>query len=281
MIKLNDILHLSDEEINKSKLALNMSFGGESHFKRWYESDPVNRDTNFSYYSHQGGNRNFFLGTWCFGFVRLVEDPKKWLFITAGEITKVPEKEKPGTCEHKDLERFSNLIGRMIVRIDKGNTFSRYVFNMSKFIDEAEVVEILPNIYEPMKFDGYNNVKLTFCDLKHIIDGYKYSGYRDALKSVKGIYCLTDCKTGKLYIGSAYGKEGVAQRWNNYLENRTGNNEALIELYKKEGKDYFENNFIFTLLETFSLNISDETIIHRENYWKEALVTRKYGYNKN
>ena len=36
-----------------------MAFGGQSHFKKWYESDPNNCQVGFSYYSHQSKNRNF------------------------------------------------------------------------------------------------------------------------------------------------------------------------------------------------------------------------------
>ena len=74
-IMLNDILHLNKDEIQKSKIGLNIGWSGKSHFKNWYESDDNNRNVDFSYYSHQGKhgkNRNFtFIGQWCFGFVRL------------------------------------------------------------------------------------------------------------------------------------------------------------------------------------------------------------------
>ncbi len=39
--------------------------------------------------------------------------------------------------------------------------------------------------------------------------------YYEALKKITGVYCLTDTHTGKLYIGSATGEGGVAQRWGN------------------------------------------------------------------
>ncbi len=38
-LTLNDILHLTDEEINNSKIGLNVYWGGKSHFETWYESD--------------------------------------------------------------------------------------------------------------------------------------------------------------------------------------------------------------------------------------------------
>lgn len=281
-LMLNDILHLSADQIDNSKIGLNMKWNGRSHFSNWYESDEYNRDTDFNYASHYGNNRNYTkIGQWSFGFVRLQDDPNKWLLISVGEITSIPTVDKRGACEHIEIEEFQGLIGRLIIRIHKGNTFSRYIFEMNRFINEAEVVEILPNIYEPIKFEGFDKVHLSFQTLKHILNGHKYYDYRAALMGIKGIYCLTDKKQGKFYIGSAYGVEGVLQRWSNYIDNKTGGNQALIELYQKEGDKYFEENFEYTIIETFEKKTETSKIIDRENYWKKVFKTKENGYNRN
>ena len=285
-LMLNDLLHLTPEQINNSKIGLNMKWAGKSHFSNWYESDEDNRDTNFNYTAYYGREsgvqRNYTkVGQWSFGFVRLQEDPNKWLFVSAGEITSIPSADKKGPCDHVELEQFQGLIGRLIIRIHKGNTYSRYIFDMNRFINEAEVVEILPNVYEPIKFEGFEKVHLSFKTLKYILEGHKYYDYRAALMGVKGIYCLTDSKEGKLYIGSASGSDGVLQRWSNYIDNKTGGNQALIELYNKEGDEYFEKYFEYTIIETFGKNIETSKIIERENYWKEVFKTKENGYNRN
>lgn len=41
-LKLNDILHLSAEQLEDSKIGLNMGWQGRSHFQEWYESDENN-----------------------------------------------------------------------------------------------------------------------------------------------------------------------------------------------------------------------------------------------
>jgi len=96
-----------------------------------------------------------------------------------------------------------------------------------------------------------------------ILNGAKYSDYRSALESANGVYCLTDTKTGKLYIGSAYGENGIAQRRSNYIDTKTGGNKDLVVLFKKEGESYFEENFEFTLIEYFGMNTDAERIIKR------------------
>lgn len=60
-----------------------------------------------------------------------------------------------------------------------------------------------------------------------------------------------------------------------------GGNKKLKELYNKEGKEYFEKYFTFTLLEYFSLNYDHDRIIEREQYWKHCFDTIKNGDNDN
>lgn len=148
-------------------------------------------------------------------------------------------------------------------------------------IENIDVAEILPNIYEPIKFSGFENVYLPFKTLKSMIDGVRYADYRAALSGVKGIYCITDTRNGKLYIGSASGKDGILQRWNDYKASFTGGNKGLQELLENEGEDYFIENFTYTLLEIFPKNVQPARIYKRESYWKEVFATRIFGYNRN
>lgn len=281
-ILLNDILNLYSEDINNTKIGLNMEWNGKSHFSVWYESDPDNRDVDFTYHSHQANNRNFTkIGQLCFGFVRLDDDPEKWLLISAGKITSIPDSKNQGPCGHVEIDKYKPLLGRLIVKYHKPNTFSRYIFNANNLIDKLEVVEILNDVYEPIKFNGIENVQLTYKTLKMILDGHKYSDYKSNLMNVKGVYCLTDTKTGKLYIGSATGRKGVLQRWNDYLDTKTGGNKGLIDLYGKKGEKYFEDNFQYTLIESFASNVKTQKVLDRENYWKKAFCSKEFGYNKN
>lgn len=283
MISLNDILNLSDETIKTSKLVLNMYYKGKSFLEEWYESD--GKYVGFSYHSHRGNSnqRNFTgNGQEVFGFAQLPNNNNHWLFITAGKITSIPDKSNVGACSHIELEKYKGLIGRLIIKVhNKPNAQGRYVFNMSTLIDQCEVVEILATQYEPIQFNGYENVHLTYKQLKLIASGERYSRYKDALLNVKGIYCLTDKESGKLYIGSAYGQNGIAQRWDEYLNTNHGGNVELKKLYDKEGEEYFVENFEFTLLEFFDKRKTEKEIIHREEYWKKCLGTIKHGYNGN
>ena len=101
----------------------------------------------------------------------------------------------------------------------------------------------------------------------------------DKLSSINGIYLILDKKTGKQYIGSAYGTNGVWGRWQNYISNGHGGNKQLIELLEKD--ENYLLNFQWTILETLPANLSKEKIISYETKYKEKLGTRAFGLNLN
>ncbi len=286
-IMLNDILNFTEEEIKNAKITLNMTAGhdGKSFLDYWLETNDLKNAQKHCYWSHGGekeeNNRNFTReGQINVGFVRMNENDK-WLLVTIGKITKIPQ--KPDHCEFEEYkEKYIGLYGRLIIRCKKGNTFARYCFNLSTFLDNCEVLEILPKRYEGEEFKGFDQISLKYDELKDMLAEKSRKTWKEALSQIKGVYCLTDKKTGKLYIGSATGENGFSQRWNDYLKTKTGGNVELIKLYEKEGEQYFIDNFQYTVLEWFGLNYDNKKILERENYWKNAFSTREgNGYNKN
>lgn len=280
-IYLNDVLHLTKEQIENSRIELNMTVGrsGEAYINRWLELDSKAKESGISdcsYWGWYGNKRNFRPGQWVFSFAKMSYD--EWMLISAAEIIDVPEHTRAKVAI---LEQYKNLFGRMIIKHYKGQTRERYVFKMENRINDCEVKEILPCIYSGDRFEGYDNVFLPFRKLKQVFSGEIMPTYCEALKKITGVYCLTDTHTGKLYIGSATGEGGVAQRWGNYLDSKHGGNVKLIDLYEKEGPEYFEKFFTYTLVEYFGLSYDPDAIKQREQYWKHCLDTIKHGYNDN
>ena len=101
------------------------------------------------------------------------------------------------------------------------------------------------------------------------------------LQSIKGVYLITDKSNGKKYVGSAYGDYGLWSRWETYILTGHGWNEGLVNVLSENGIDYARENFQFSLLEFYSMKIDNQVIINREQYWKEVLCTRQFGYNMN
>ena len=90
---LNDVLHLTQEEIRKSKIEFNMHNGrGEPFLERWLTHPDEEKEKGTckacSYWGWQGGRRNFSQGQWVFSFARMPED--EWLLISAAEIIDTP-----------------------------------------------------------------------------------------------------------------------------------------------------------------------------------------------
>ena len=280
-LALNSIFNLTEEEISNSRIELNMreGSGGISYIDKWLSLDDNQKKsgiTDCSYWGWYGNKKNFNIGQTVFSFIKMAHD--EWLFISAAEIVDIPTHSR---AKVKIINKFTPLFGRLVMKYKKGNTYARYVFRMGKVIESCTIKEILPCIYSGEKFEGYDRVHIPFRRLADIFTGKIMPTYYEALQNVTGVYCLTDTNTGKLYIGSATGEQGVAQRWGNYLDSKHGGNKKLIALYKEKGEDYFEDYFTYTLIEYFGLSYDTAKIIEREQYWKMCFDTIKNGYNDN
>lgn len=262
------------------KIALSMHHGdtGERFVDIWRAGEDVADACLWS--TSTGKISNYRIGDRVLGFIRLDRD--QYLLVTACEITSVPP--APGPCGRADLPEWKWAVGGLVIRTHKGNTRSRWIFGLENYMAKHAVsVEGLRGRPRGPEFRGYDDVLLTFPELLRVSDDAFSPDYRNALASVDGVYLLRDRLTGRMYVGSAYGADGMAQRWRCYLDTATGGNKSLVELYRREGRAYFEKNFSFKLLEWFpkSRHYPPDRVIARENHWKEALGTREFGYNEN
>ena len=99
--------------------------------------------------------------------------------------------------------------------------------------------------------------------------------------AVKGVYLIMDTSNGRSYVGSAYGDAGIWSRLCCYISTGHGWNDELVKTINEKGIDYALSNFKFSILEVFSFNTPDEIIIGRESHWKNVMLSRQFGYNKN
>jgi hypothetical protein len=129
-------------------------------------------------------------------------------------------------------------------------------------------------------FPGYKNVLLDHKNLQRIAKD-EVPEWKNALTTVKGVYCITDKSTGQIYIGSALGDEGgIWQRWMYYADvnDLTGGNKAFKELIRK-GADHIITNFTYSILEVFDVRTDTEYILSREDHYKRVFQSVKYGMN--
>ena len=80
-------------------------------------------------------------------------------------------------------------------------------------------------------------------------------------------------KTGKLYVGAAYGEGGFWRRWEDYVATGHGGNVLMKELVHAE--------YQVSILEVASSSASPADVIAMESRWKAKLLTKEFGLNKN
>lgn len=176
------------------------------------------------------------------------------------------------------IEEGKEFIGKLVVGFDlkeesPSAARQRYRY-LESLLDKMEVLELKREKVK-VEFPGYDNVNVTWRELESLIET---PAWKTALENQKAVYLIVDTKTGKKYVGSAYGDNMLLGRWRNYIANGHGGNKLLKPL----DFEYIKENFKYSILEIFKSSIDDEIIINRESFWKEVLLTRtEFGYNDN
>ena len=173
--------------------------------------------------------------------------------------------------ETKLLDVGTDLIGKMIIGFKKD--FRASYLCLENYIDDLEVLEITRDVCKT-EFPGYDKVNVSWEELSGLIDT---DAWKTALANQKGVYLITDSSNGKKYVGSATGENMLWGRWKEYIANGNGGN---IEL-KNLDFSYIQKNFKYSILEIYKSTTDDDAILERESWWKELLMTRQFGYNKN
>lgn len=178
------------------------------------------------------------------------------------------------------LERYDStaeLEGRLFLT---GNYTSRMSYLRGEtLVEDMEVYELLPERLSVGQFPGYKQLNISKADLDLLVR-HSTASWRTALASVKGIYLITDTKTGKLYVGKADGETGIWGRWCQYAATGHGNNKALLQELGREAGER-QHDLRFSLLEIADLQSAPGEIERRETHWKEILQSRLTGYNRN
>lgn len=170
------------------------------------------------------------------------------------------------------LQQFVDLKERVIVQWRNAISWHQWIKN------EMEVTEIHPGLHYK-QFKDYFDFILNFDELKEIITK-QYVDWKKMLSVTKGIYLINDTNTGKLYVGSAYGEDGIWGRWKSYVStNGHGGNKMLRELLQKESN--YGSNFQFSILMLLPSTMTADEAIRKEKLFKNKLGTNSFGLNNN
>lgn len=273
-LTLNKVLHLSDEQLSQTKIRLN-TYNGETDPLDEFKRDP---QILLSWNFYNTTIKNYNNTKYSIGLVDMKHG--HWLLFTVAEITRDLNLLGGVGYEYRELQEHKPLFGRLIVKYK--NSVRKMVRNAKDFINELEVLELLPNEFTGENFTGYDNVKLSYDQLKTALE--RNQTYINAFRNQKAVYLITDTNNGKLYVGSATSDNNLLlSRWRTYIDNGHGENVAFLAIINDPllGFEYIKNNFQYSILENYNQKISDEFIFSRERYWKEVLKSVEFGYNKN
>jgi hypothetical protein len=276
--KLNDLFHLTEDEMRKYKIHLAAYNGYEQPL------DVFARDREeWKGWNEWRGGKDDFNREYIIGLIPDYHKIDKYVFGGVFKVIKRYDDWQETEVGYKVelTNQFKSLIGRLVVGFSRYQGLRGRAFLLENFMDSMSIAEILENPYEGEEFPGYDNVRIDFSSLELLVQNQK-TDWRVALENVKGIYLIVDKFNGKKYVGSAYGDSGIWSRWCTYINTGHGYNDELVMLIEKNGIDYARKYFQFAILELRSMKTDDDTIINRESFWKEVLLTRGiFGYNKN
>ena len=182
---------------------------------------------------------------------------------------------KHGICfDLEEIDILKEYEKRLVIDWGKGTrSWKQWPLN-----NEKEILAIQSK--QSIKFSGYENLILTYDQLKDIVeDNFTYSDWHTALSSIYAIYLIVDKEDGKQYVGSAYGEGGLLQRWSMYVNTKHGNNKKMKELICDYPDRY--QNFQFSILQICPKSMTEDQVIHLESLYKDKLLTKIFGLNKN
>lgn len=270
MIKIKDILKTDDPAQYKLHLACRNEDWVRpldeyvTDYKKWLD------------WNKWRGNRNDWTRDFIFSLMEFYPRANSWLF---GGVFKVLERHE-GDYILEEVEEFKKFTGRLLFSFHRYQGMRGRAYYLEKYIEKFEVVEIFSEPYRGERFPGYENICHDFNVLETIFKSER-TDWKAALSSVKGIYLISDKCNGKQYIGSAYGGEGIWSRWACYIGTGHGWNDELTKVIEEKKFRYARENFRFSILEIMTMMTSDDEVISRESHWKNSLLTREHGYNKN
>lgn len=271
---LNDLLHLNQEDLDRAKIKFNQ-YNGEIEPMEVYLRNPD--EVNNVWLFWRAKRRYFSVGEIAICLFQLSWNT--WLLSTVKEVTRELGVKDGVNYEGKELKNYTPYFGRVIVKYRK--THQTQVVYAKNVINELEVEQILPSVFDGIDFPGYDRVRLSYEQLAIIVHRHKQD-WISALENQKAVYLITDKGSGKQYVGSAYGENGMLlQRWSNYVYNGHGGNKLLKEIVDKLGFDYVKQNFQYSILENYNGRTEKRIILERESWWKETLGSRAFGLNGN
>lgn len=161
------------------------------------------------------------------------------------------------------LPQMSAYIGRLFIQWGAGAR--SWVQRADK--QDKEIVA-LARVFQEPDFPGFSQLIQPLSEIETMP-----SSWKAVLRASRGVYLLACPRTREHYVGSAYGNDGFLGRWEGYLANSHGGN---VGLRMRAPSDY-----VVSVLEVAGSAATVEEIIALEARWKQKLLSRDIGLNRN
>ena len=242
------------------------------HFARWNGANQplevwVRDKQEWQGWQEYRPARNDFNRPFIFSLMQFYHESDIWLF---GGVYRVSRR-RPDAYEVELTDEGAGFIGRLKLRSPYRERATRVKFE--NYYSGLEVQEVLREPYSGRSFPGFEDIDLSFEELETLVRNSR-PDWKAALASVKGVYLISDTKTGRRYVGSAHGDQGIWSRWCSYIATGHGGNVELRALVSDPSLDYCRKWFRFALLEYRPGPTPDEVILAREAFWKRILLSR-------
>ena len=280
-MKLFDVIGLHEPLVTPEESKVHLAvFNGSDH------PITVYREGNFEKWQAWQSQKNF-SRNYIVSLIRMIGSQERWLFAGVYRpISVEPHRQRrPGKNDvwytTTPVDSVAEISGRLIVQFK--NQHRQNVPYGESVADALEVVEMRPKPLSNRTFTGYRDIRLSKAELDFIVRE-EVPEWVGPLSAVSGIYLITDCNTGRLYVGSASaqgksGPSGIWARWKQYSANGHGGNTALSALLE-DNPDYAKH-FQYAVLEVLPPQSSDDAVKEREGHWKRVLGSYEHGYNQN
>lgn len=279
MFSFFDLLRLNNIEPSRTRLVrhgtkeimplevFHQTPGRFDEYMAWQVKNKFSKTDYLAVFVPSMGTKALFLGIWKIdGVTRNAQlEPQHRQLLKVNELP-LEWYDKHERYDITKTEAMSELSERLV--IDWGKSTVAWVQKLDKKIFEIKP----PNSIG--EFKSFDDVHLSYVDLQKLItDKAANFTWVNALSSINAIYLINDNSDGKLYVGSAYGADGLLGRWETYSINGHGGNKLLFNKNPQ--------SFEFSILEIIPKTFTASQVIDRENKWKTKLGTRAYGLNGN
>ena len=248
------------------------------HFARWNgDTQPLDvwvRDKNeWQGWQEYWPKRNDFNRPYIFSLMQFYHEEGTWLFGGVFRVLGL----KQDRYEVQLCDEGKGFIGREAPHAVSGAVNAgEFREPLGKRHGERDFTR---RVHRPL-FPEFDGIDISFAELETLVRNDR-ADWKGALESIKGIYLLTDTKTARRYVGSAYGTEGIWSRWCTYIATGHGGNVKLRSLINEPSATTAERISVLPCL-SIGLETPDDVILKRETFWKGILLTRgEDGLNRN